>query len=935
MSARRHWPLVGAALGLVAGALLSLVELGYLVATAAGFFDGAGDLASFAVRALTVAGALGAIAGLALGSIAAVADALLLRAVSADRLARARPLAVAICAAPPSLWIALLTFRGPRAQTLPARPLLIALVAIAGVALAWAAARATLAIATHPGTLGRRAHVALTATLAAALVATHVADQKVLPRLYPFFHVALLVAGAAVAGALAATLGAARLAHPSRRTRLTLAAALAAVAAGAPLALRALEADRALRTVALERLPLLGRTLRVAALARPHRSMPRAVATATSAAPRSAARPLPPGPRILDGDVVLITLDAWRADRLRADIAPNLTALADAGVRFTAAYAPVPHTSFSVATLLTGKNVHALCELGVDASAHETLPRLLRRERVKTAAFFPPATFYIDRDKLAAFERSKYDFEYVKLEYLAAPARTDQVIRYFEEEKPPRAFVWVHYFEPHEPYEPHPGITEPSSPTAARYDGEITFVDREVGRLLEWLRTHRRGALVIVAADHGEEHSEHGGHYHGTTLYDEQIRVPLAFTTIGAAPALPARRIAHPVGLVDVAPTLLGLLGVPQPVRMRGQDLSPWLGETPPDEALLGPVFVEIGRKKGVIDGRDKLVCDLEIDDCRLYDLVADPGERRDRTDPGAEAARRRLRALLDGWLDEDARLERAARVDGGKHDAATEALLARGRLGDRAATPGLARLVAGEGAAAGDLALRREAARLIASLPADPTTAPIVATAAGTAGGDALLADWIAIIRTRLGDAGSRAAVAQVVATACAAPVADPERCARAALALGDVDALATSLDRREVADRFDLATALVRALGATHDRRAVDPLLVQLAAVRTRLDVVRALEELGRPEPIPTFARWVAAEPYIPVRAAMATALGRLAAKAGDEERRMAREALEAMIAAGERDREVLDAAHAALTLVRAATQRGARTDSAIHAR
>lgn len=937
MSDRRSWPLAGAAIGLGAGALLALVELTYLVATAGGFFDGAGELVPFAARALVVAGAIGAALGLVAGAGAAVGDTLLARRLrSPARLDLARAAALALIAAPPSLWGAVLAFRGPRAQTLPGRPALIALVAAAGVAAVFASARAALAVAARrrTGSLGRAPTAALALGLAAALAAAHVADQRVLVRLYPFFHAGLLAVGAALAAGLAALAGAARLGRSTRRARLGLATALATVAVGAPLALRALDADRALRTVALERLPLLGRALRAASLARraPPASSQAPLAPAPSPAPAAApsspsSRRLPPGPRILDADVVVITVDAWRADRLRPDVAPRLSALADGGVRFTSAYAPVPHTSFSVATLLTGKNVHALCELGVDASAHETLPRILRRERLKTAGFFPPSTFYIDREKLAPFERSRYDFEYVKFEYLAAPARTDQVIRFFEEERPARAFVWVHYLEPHEPYEPHPGLTAPESPTAERYDGEIRFVDREIGRLVDWLREHRKGVLVVVAADHGEELSDHGGNYHGTTLYDEQIRVPLAFATLGSAPALPARRIAHPVGLVDVAPTLLGLLGVPRPVRMRGQDLSPWFAETPPDEALLGPVYVEIGRKKGVVDGRDKLVCDLEIDDCRLYDLAADPGERRDRSDAAAEPTRRRLRALLDGWLDADARFERAAaaaRDQAPRWDAATEALLGRGRLGDRAAAVPLAELAAGEGAAANDARLRREAARLVAALPADPATGPLLARAATTIppADAAGLADWLAVARARLNDAESRATVARLAPTACAEPIADAELCARAALAVGDVGALALALDRRAVADRFELATELVRALGRSRDARAVEPLLLQLAAVRTRLDVVRALDELGRPEPIATFARWVAAEPYIPVRAAMAAALGRLAAIAGtDGDKRAAREALEAMLDGGERDAAVLAGALEALGALRSA--------------
>src|SRR5205814_9853347 len=139
-------------------------------------------------------------------------------------------------------------------------------------------------------------------------------------------------------------------------------------------------------------------------------------------------------------DVFLITIDAWRADRLSAQVSPNLHRLAERGVVFDQAYAQVPHTSFSVATLLTGKHVYALSALGLDAARHETLAEVLRRERYKTAAFYPPSVFYVDHGRLRGLEESAYGFEYVKYEYLAAPARTDQVIRFLESERPARTF---------------------------------------------------------------------------------------------------------------------------------------------------------------------------------------------------------------------------------------------------------------------------------------------------------------------------------------------------------------------------------------------------------------------------------------------------------------------------------------------------------------
>src|SRR4029079_11997096 len=92
--------------------------------------------------------------------------------------------------------------------------------------------------------------------------------------------------------------------------------------------------------------------------------------------------------------------------------------------------------------------------------------------------------------------------------------------------------------------------------------------------LIRAVRKRRPNTVIVLAADHGEEFDEHGGRYHGSTLYDEQLRVPL----IISIPGIPSHVVDGPVELLDVAPTLLNLLDIPVPVRMRGTDLGPRLG---------------------------------------------------------------------------------------------------------------------------------------------------------------------------------------------------------------------------------------------------------------------------------------------------------------------------------------------------------------------
>ncbi|HEY7956272.1 MAG TPA: sulfatase-like hydrolase/transferase, partial [Polyangia bacterium] len=648
-----------------------------------------------------------------------------------------------------------------------------------------------------------------------------------------------------------------------------------------------------LRALALERSAPLERLLRLAQQIHP--IGPRA---SGSHARKRAQVVLPEGPRLGDVDIFLVTIDAMRADRLAPSTAPHLYALAQSGVTFARAYAQVPHTSFSLATLMTGTYVYSLSTLGLDAAHNETLAEVLRRERYKTAAFFPPAVFYIDGDRLRPFEQSSYGFEYVKYEYLPAPERTDQVIDFLKRENPPRAFVWVHYFEPHEPYELHPGFTQSKAggaPTLLdRYDGEVRFVDAEVARLFDWERAHRRRALVVIAADHGEEFGEHGGHYHGTTLYEEQVRVPLVFALIGASdgPSLTARQVDGPVGLVDVMPTILSLVGIAPSARLRGRDLSPWMSPAGAPDRALGPIFSEIGRKKMVVDGLDKLICDLETESCQLFDLKTDPAERHNLTSDAGE--REQLRGELDDWMTAQARFEKPQTVG----DPRAQRILDRGRLGDRAALRELAGLLS----SSPELAVRREAARLIVSLPADASTQGALEHAANES--DAALSRWATVGLARLGDAQAESAIAEILDASCAPP---GELCAEAALAVGDVPHLALSL--AHFSGDHDLAVRLIAALGRSHSPDARDPLLIQLGEVRTRLETARALTTLGDPKILPAIERWIPYEPYLPVRAQLATLLGALGA--GDP---AARRTLEEL-AASEREPSVMRAIAGAL--------------------
>jgi arylsulfatase A-like enzyme/Tfp pilus assembly protein PilF len=285
---------------------------------------------------------------------------------------------------------------------------------------------------------------------------------------------------------------------------------------------------------------------------------------------------------------VLITLDTTRADRLGflgsdLGLTPNLDSLARQSAIFSRAYAQVPLTTPSHAAILTGTypQFNHVNYMG-DALGKGLpyLPQILRKNGYKTAAFV--GALVLDPAKLApGFERGfdiyNADFHrrgVAEDNYHSLERRGEDVVSralaWLRKPSSGPLFLWVHLYDPHDPYTP----PEPyrTRYQANPYDGEIAYTDSVVGTLIADLR--KRGlfddCLIAVMADHGEAFGEHGEQHHGIFLYDETIHVPLLFklprqhtnTTVDAN-----------VGLVDVAPSVLAVLGIPVPDAMQGDSL--------------------------------------------------------------------------------------------------------------------------------------------------------------------------------------------------------------------------------------------------------------------------------------------------------------------------------------------------------------------------
>ena len=272
--------------------------------------------------------------------------------------------------------------------------------------------------------------------------------------------------------------------------------------------------------------------------------------------------------------ILLVTLDTTRADRLgpygyMLAQTPTLDALAAQGVVYTRAYATCPLTIPSHASLFTGRTPpsHGVRDNG-DYVLPETAITLAERfaeagwrTAAFTAAFPTQARWGLNQ----GFERYHDPLRRLPTQLDWSDQRAaDEVITDALATLPGLAkdgeplFVWVHLFDAHWPYEPpEPALSaHPGRP----YDGEITFADAELGRLIAWFDEARPGGVVVITADHGEGLGDGGERTHGFLLHDGTVRVPL----IVRAPGLTALgRVDDPVSHLDVAPTLLNLAGLP------------------------------------------------------------------------------------------------------------------------------------------------------------------------------------------------------------------------------------------------------------------------------------------------------------------------------------------------------------------------------------
>jgi choline-sulfatase len=373
-------------------------------------------------------------------------------------------------------------------------------------------------------------------------------------------------------------------------------------------------------------------------------------------------------------DIFLITIDTLRADHVHCygysnGATPALDALAKDGVRFAQAFTPSPITNTSHASILTGllPGSHGVTDFAVPLStAHPTVAELLKARGYRTAAFI--GAVILDSKNLApGFDRG-FDFYDNFPEHSSTKSRWGRlerrgmvVVEHGEDwlskhARGPR-FVWIHLYDPHDPYEPPMPYSEIYKDHL--YDGEIAYADSALAHFIAYLKRSGKygGSVVVVVGDHGEGLGEHGEDTHGIFLYDSTTHVPL-IVKLAAGPSA-GTVVTAQVRTLDIMPTLLGLAGAPLAQERDGVSLEPYFV----DKGEAGrPAFGETDYPlrfgwAPLRSVRSEGFKFIEAPRPELYDLGLDAAESRNRYEP-RDPQVQKFRAMLAELRSREATVE-------------------------------------------------------------------------------------------------------------------------------------------------------------------------------------------------------------------------------------------------------------------------------------
>lgn len=364
---------------------------------------------------------------------------------------------------------------------------------------------------------------------------------------------------------------------------------------------------------------------------------------------------------IRSNNVIIIAVDTLRADHLGCygyprNTSPNIDAFALDGVKFSSCFAPSPLTTPAFASVFTSLPPfkHGAKRNGLSIfDGTKTLAQFLRGKGYYSGAFISNWTL---KKKLTHLDRGfdTYTEVLTKKRWYGlmnpegeAPEINLEVYKWLYKNEAKKIFLFVHYTEPHEPYVYHKDFDRgfdridpafypegSSHKKIKKYDTEVSFVDFHIGQLIQKIKEYDlyEDSLVVFLADHGESFGEHDYYGHGRRLYNSGLHVPLIVKMPGRKSS--GTEADRNVSLLDVAPTIVSLLGYPVPEEMEGNDLFEdenqrvlffecYRGAVHSEKSKMFRLKVKPVRY-GLLKGSDKLIFD---DGFEAYDLEKDPFE--------------------------------------------------------------------------------------------------------------------------------------------------------------------------------------------------------------------------------------------------------------------------------------------------------------------
>lgn len=387
-------------------------------------------------------------------------------------------------------------------------------------------------------------------------------------------------------------------------------------------------------------------------------------------------------------NIVLITLDTTRADHLpcygySGVKTPHLDSLARQGIVFEQCTASSPLTLPSHASMMTGMypTFHSVRINGNTALSDEqtTIAEVLSGQGYQCGAFI--AAFVLDgrwglKQGFQHYD-DKFDlrkYKHIDLGAVQRPGNQvmDAALAWLEEQKGNPFFAWIHLYDPHSPYEPpEPYYSEYSHQgLSGLYDGEIAFMDEQIGRCVSWLEKNglNKNTVIILIGDHGEGLGSHGEGTHGYFIYEYAVHVPLLI--IAPFPELQGQRSTSQVRIVDIFPTLMEIVAVTPPAQTHGRSLLPLMFQ--PQKEADGFAYAE-SMSPNIQFGWSSIHSlqttqykYIDTPKAELYDLTRDPDEQTNLLRQYPDIARE-MKDTLDRLMEEtswDAPTPQAANLD-------------------------------------------------------------------------------------------------------------------------------------------------------------------------------------------------------------------------------------------------------------------------------